>query len=159
MKSVRVDISDAKVLAEPGAQLVTYALGSCIALILYDPTRRIGGMIHYMLPLSRTSPEKAKQRPAMFADTGVPLLFRMMFEHGCRKQDLVVKVAGGGKLYEDNGHFDIGRRNYTVLRKLLWKNGVLIKSEDVGGAKSRTVRLDIDTGRVVVRSGGEEVEL
>jgi chemotaxis protein CheD len=154
-----VDIADIKVSDDPECVIVTYALGSCIAVMLHDPARRIGGMIHYMLPLSETSPGKAKLKPAMFADTGIPLLFEEMYKHGCDKRDLVVKVAGGGALYDDKGMFNIGQRNYTVLRKLFWKNGVIIKAEDVGGAKSRTARLWVGTGKVTISSQGEEAEL
>lgn len=154
-----VDIADIKVSNDPECVIVTYALGSCIAVMLHDPTRRVGGMIHYMLPLSETSPDKAKLKPAMFADTGIPLLFEEMYKHGCDKRDLVVKVAGGGALYDDKGMFNIGQRNYTVLRKLFWKNGVIIKAEDVGGAKSRTARLWVGTGKVTISSQGEEAEL
>ncbi|MCP4679421.1 MAG: chemotaxis protein CheD [Deltaproteobacteria bacterium] len=158
-KSITVDIADIKVSNDPNVEIVTYALGSCIAVIVYDPKRRVGGMIHYMLPLSKGSPEKAKSSPAMFADTGIPLLFDSMYKLGCDKEDLVIKVAGGGALYDDKGTFNIGKRNYTVLRKMFWKNGVIITAEDVGGKKSRTVRLEVGTGRVVVKSKGEGVEL
>jgi chemotaxis protein CheD len=156
---VTVDIADARVSADTEDVLVTYALGSCIAVMVHDPVRKAAGMIHYMLPLSETSPEKAKSRPAMFADTGIPLLFHAMYGLGCRKEDLVVKVAGGGALYDDKGLFNIGQRNYTILRKMFWKAGVLIASEDVGGAKSRTTRLHVASGRCTVTSQGVEEEL
>ncbi len=156
---ITVDISDIKVSGDPDAVIVTYALGSCIAVVVYDPVRTVGGMIHFMLPMSATSPDKAREKPAMFADTGVPLLFGEMYKLGCDKRDLVVKVVGGGSLYDDNGMFNIGQRNYTVVRKLFWKNGVLIKAEDVGGAKSRTARLFVRSGKLVVRSQNEEIEL
>jgi chemotaxis protein CheD len=159
MTALTVDISDLKVSAEPDDLIVTYALGSCIAVMVHDPVRKAGGMIHYMLPLSETSPEKAKARPAMFADTGIPLLFQSMYALGCRKPDLVVKVAGGGALYDDKGLFSIGKRNYTVLRKMFWKAGVIITAEDVGGARSRTARLHVGTGRCTISSQGEEQEL
>ncbi len=159
MNQLVVDISDIKTSNDPESLIVTYALGSCIAIILYDPTLKVGGMIHYMLPLSSTAPDKAKERPAMFADTGIPILFKEMYKLGCKKENIIVKVAGGGKLYDDHGTFDIGRRNYTILRKILWKNNVMIKNEDVGGAKSRTARLYIDTGRVTISSKGVEEEL
>ncbi len=159
MSLVTVDISDLRVSASPDDTIVTYALGSCIAVMVHDPVRRAAGMIHYMLPLSETSPEKAKARPAMFADTGIPLLFHSMYDLGCKKSDLVVKVAGGGALYDDGGLFNIGKRNYTVLRKIFWKANVLVSGEDVGGARSRTVRLHVSTGRCTVSSQGEEVEL
>jgi chemotaxis protein CheD len=156
---VTVDIADLKVSADSDAVLITYALGSCIAVIVYDPVQRVGGMIHYMLPMSETSPEKAKDRPAMFADTGIPLLFHTMYQLGCRKTNLIVKAAGGGALFDDHGHFAIGQRNYTILRKMFWKAGVMIAAEDVGGSKSRTVRLYIETGRCTITSAGQESEL
>ncbi|MDD5308937.1 MAG: chemotaxis protein CheD [Deltaproteobacteria bacterium] len=156
---ITVDIAEVRVSDDPGAVLVTYALGSCIAVMLHDPLRRAGGMIHFMLPLSSTSPEKAKEKPGMFADTGIPLLFGEMSRLGCEKKDLVVKVAGGGALYDDKGMFNIGQRNYTVLRKLFWKNEIIIAAEDVGGARSRTAKLHVGTGRVSIKSQGEEMEL
>jgi chemotaxis protein CheD len=159
MSTVTVDISDIQVSTDPGATIVTYALGSCIAVMVHDPVRVAAGMIHYMLPLSETAPEKARAKPAMFADTGIPLLFQTLYSLGCEKQNLVVKVAGGGALYDDKGLFSIGKRNYTILRKMFWKAGVIIKAEDVGGAKSRTARLCVGTGRCTVSSRGAEVEL
>lgn len=159
MKTVTVDISDYRVSADPDVVLVTWALGSCIAVLVHDPVRKVGGMIHFMLPSSASSPERAKEKPAMFADTGIPLLFQEMYRRGCAKRDLVVKVVGAARLLDDDGTFDIGRRNYTMLRKMFWKAGVMIAAEDVGGSKSRTASLHVGTGRVTVRSGGEEVEL
>jgi chemotaxis protein CheD len=159
MRQITVDIADLKISGDPESMLITYALGSCIAVMAYCPFRRVGGMIHYMLPLSKTNPQRALERPAMFADTGVPLLFEELYKRGCLKANLIVKIAGGGKLYEDNGLFDIGSRNYTMLRKMLWKNNVMIAGEDIGGAKSRTARLYVGDGRVVISSHGMESEL
>ena len=159
MRRVVVDIADFVVSKDLDVTLTTYALGSCIAVILHDAVIPAAGMIHYMLPMSETSPEKAKDRPAMFADTGIPLLFHTMYELGCKKTDLIVKAAGGGALYDDHGHFAIGQRNYTILRKMFWKAGVMIAAEDIGGAKSRTARLFVATGRCTINSVGEESEL
>jgi chemotaxis protein CheD len=159
MNRVVVDIAEYVVSANPEDRLITYALGSCIAVILYDPVRVAGGMIHYMLPMSSTNPEKAKTKPCMFADTGVPVLFHAMYDLGCDRSRLLVKVAGGGQLYDDQGTFEIGKRNITVLRRMLWKTNLLITNEDVGGSRSRTVSLDIDTGRCLVKSQSENYEL
>jgi len=159
LNSLTVEISDLKVSANPTDMLITYALGSCIAVMVHDPVRKVGGMIHYMLPLSEIAPEKAQEKPAMFADTGIPELFRSMYGMGCDKKNLVVKVAGGGALYDDKGLFSIGKRNYTVLRKMFWKAGVIISAEDVGGAKSRTARLWVADGRCTIACQGQEVEL
>lgn len=159
MKLVTVDIADLQVSKDPDAVLVTYALGSCIAVIVYDPIKRHGGMIHYMLPVSSTSPEKARDRPAMFADTGVPMLFHAMYDLGCDKRNLVVKVAGGSSVLDANGVFEIGKRNHVILRKMLWKVGVPIAAEDVGGNLSRTARLYVDSGRVTIKSQEAERDL
>jgi len=154
-----VDISDIQVSNDPACEIVTYALGSCIAVIVYDPRLRVGGMLHYMLPSAQVAPTQAEQRPAMFADTGIPLLFDQIYSFGCRDVDLIVKAAGGGKLYDADGPFDIGRRNYLKLNELFRSRRITIAAEDVGGCKSRTVRMAIDSGRIIVRSGRDEVEL
>jgi chemotaxis protein CheD len=142
-----------------GDQLVTHALGSCLGLMVYDPEAKVGGLLHAMLPLSKINPEKAAANPAMFVDTGVPLLFKEIYKLGGEKKRLVVKAAGCGAPLGPNEMFNIGKRNYTVLKKLLWKNGVLIKAEDVGGSNSRTVRFFLDSGRVVISSSGKENDL
>lgn len=159
LRTVVVGVADIKVSRAAEDELVTYALGSCIAVVVYDPVHRVGGMIHYMLPLSQINPDKARENPAMFADTGVPLLFESVYALGSKKADLVVKVAGGGAPLGDGSLFQIGQRNYTVLRKMLWKCSVLVAAEDVGGNAPRTVRLEMATGRVTVQSANQLSEL
>jgi chemotaxis protein CheD len=149
---VTVSIADIQISNDPQTVLITHALGSCIAVMVHDPVRVVGGMIHYMLPASQIAPEKAEAKPAMFADTGIPLLFARMYELGCRKQDLVVKAAGGGQIADASGTFNIGSRNHAAMRKIFWKNNVLVAAEDIGGSKSRTARLFIGTGLVTITS-------
>jgi len=154
-----VDIADFQVANDTAVDLVTYSLGSCIGVTIWDPVLRVGGMLHYMLPLSSIAIEKARINPAMFADTGIPQLFRKAYELGAVKQRLVVKIAGGASLLGDNGTFSIGKRNYAVLRQIFLKNGIQIVSEHVGGMISRTMRLQLATGRVTIRNRGQEIEL
>ena len=156
---VVVDIADLAVSNDPGTTLITYSLGSCIGLVIYDPVAHVGGMLHYMLPDSQLSPDKAKANPAMFCDSGVPRLFRAAYELGAVKNRLVIKVAGGSQLLDDNGTFNIGKRNYLALRKIFWKNGVMINGEDVGGSISRTVKLDVGTGTTMLKTRNQEVAL
>ncbi|HPO14514.1 MAG TPA: chemotaxis protein CheD, partial [Candidatus Hydrogenedentes bacterium] len=111
-----------RIADQPDDVLVTYSLGSCVGLTLYDPVLRIGGMIHCMLPLSKIDPVKAAQVPEMFTDTGVPRLIQTMLDRGAPMRRLVAKVAGAAKLLDEQGTFNIGERNFTVLRKVLWKN-------------------------------------
>jgi len=154
-----VDIADFQVSNDPQVELVTYSLGSCIGLAIWDPEIQVGGMIHYMLPESTLSPDKAEEKPAMFADTGIPALFQSAYELGAVKKRMIVKVAGGSSLLDDKGTFNIGKRNYLTLRKIFWKNGIMIDSEHVGGHLSRTLRMNVRTGHITVRIRGKEVEL
>ena len=157
--AVVVDIADLAVASDPTETLITYSLGSCIGVVLWDPVVKVGGMLHYMLPDSQLSPDKARANPAMFCDTGIPRLFRAAYELGATKNRMVVKVAGGSQLLDDNGTFNIGKRNYLALRKIFWKNGVMIKAENVGGSISRTLTLTIATGVVTIKSRSQEVPL
>ncbi|MFH0878950.1 MAG: chemotaxis protein CheD [Lentisphaerota bacterium] len=159
MNNVIVGISEMAVSDKADDVLITYSLGSCLGIVFYDPMVRVGGMIHCMLPLSQIDANKAQESPCMFVDTGVVLLLKEMFARGCKKSSLIVKVAGGSAVLDSKGLFKIGERNYTVFRKILWKNSMLISGEDVGGNASRTIRLEIGTGRLVMKSGGEEKEL
>ncbi len=154
LRQVIVGISDAKVSREPQSVLVTYALGSCVAICLFDPTVRVGGLLHIMLPDSSLDPRKAQANPYMFADTGLPALLRAMALEGAVERRLKVRLAGGANVLDDRGVFNIGKRNYTAVRKLLWKAGLMVEGEMVGGEVSRTVRMEISTGRCWVREGG-----
>jgi len=139
--------------------LVTHALGSCLGLMVYDPQEKIGGLLHAMLPLSKINRDKAQANPYMFVDTGVPTLFKTLYEMGAKKSRLIVKAAGCGNPMGRNEMFKIGERNYTVLKKLLWKNNILLEAEDIGGTKSRTVNFNISNGITVISSGGVKEEL
>jgi len=154
-----VDISDMKTSSCRGDVMVTYSLGSCVGLTLYDPIAGVGGMIHCMLPLSKIDPDKARANPCMFVDTGVIALLSELYSMGAQRQNLVAKVAGAGSPLGREETFRIGQRNYTILRKLLWKNNILIAKEDVGGSRARTLYLYMEDGRTTVKADGKEVEL
>lgn len=156
-----VGIGEIAVSDDPHDTIVTYALGSCLGVVIYDPVAGVGGMLHAMLPEASLSPEKAAVQPGRFVDSGVPQLFRACYQLGARKERLILKVAGGAALRGDSEDdpFQIGKRNLVMLRKLLWKNGVLIRAEDVGGQASRTVTLRLGTGEVRVKSHGLDREL
>lgn len=142
-----------------GDILVTHALGSCLGLMLYDPVAKVGGLLHAMLPLAKINPEKAKINPYMFVDSGVPALFKQVYKVGGVKNRMVIKAAGCGRPLGNNEMFKIGERNHTVLKKLLWRNNLLLASEDVGGTASRTVHFDISTGKIIITSGSVRREL
>ena len=152
MKHVVV-VADMK-LGKRGDVLVTHALGSCLGLMVYDPHAQVGALLHAMLPLSKINPEKAANNPYMFVDLGVPKMFKELYRIGGEKKRLVVKAAGCGQPLGKNEIFKIGERNFTTLKKLLWKNNVLLDTNDVGGSSGRTVHFDITTGEIKVSSNG-----
>jgi chemotaxis protein CheD len=151
-----VGVADMKISADPEDVLITHALGSCLGITIHDPVARVGGMLHVMLPQSSIDPSKAKAEAYMFVDTGVPRLFLDAYQMGARKDRLVVKVAGGAttRASEEDDYFQIGKRNMVMLRKILWKNGVLLQAHEVGGNDSRTMLLDIGTGTVSLKIHG-----
>ncbi len=155
MSPVTVGVGDCQLSNQPGNVLITYALGSCLAVLVHDPQASVGGLLHFMLPESQIDPEKAGRQPFMFADTGIPLLFRRAYEMGADKRRMVVAVAGGSQMMDLEGTFNIGKRNYMAMRKIFWKAGVLVQAEEVGGTVSRTVRLEVGSGRIFLRQGGE----
>jgi chemotaxis protein CheD len=156
-----VGISDRKVAGDPDA-IVTYALGSCVGVALYDEKAKIGGIAHIMLPDSAmisgggTAPDSGINR-MKFADTGVADLVSDMISRGARKENVEAKIAGGANMFGfiDGGMVkSIGDRNVEGVRAILGRLGIRIVSEDVGGDYGRTLCLDIAEGSVTVRSLG-----
>ncbi len=153
-----VGVADMKVSANRGDEIITHALGSCLGITIYDTIACVGGMLHVMLPNSAIDPPKAEQNPFVFMDTGLPRLFHECYKLGAQKQRLEVKVAGGacasGKDEADD-FFQIGKRNFLMFRQMLWKNGVILKAQDVGSTISRTMTLEIGSGKVSIRANGQ----
>lgn len=155
-----IGVADMAVSNQANESLITYSLGSCIAVIIFDPVAKVGGILHLMLPEASIDLEKAKKRPAMFADSGIPFLFKESYRLGATKKNIIVKIAGASRIMDENGVFNIGKRNYLAVRKILWRNNVTIAAEHVGGTVNRTVRLEVETGKVVLKvSGFGELEL
>src|SRR5512145_3129250 len=146
-----VGISDMKVSDREADVLVTHSLGSCIGLSVYDPHVRVGGLVHCMLPVSKLDPVKAAANPLMYTDTGVASLLKAVFDRGANRNRLVVTVAGAASLLDEKGIFKIGEKNYAIVRKILWKNDILISDEDVGGNIVRTMYLYMDTGKTAIK--------
>ncbi|MCP4546223.1 MAG: chemotaxis protein CheD [bacterium] len=161
-----VGVADMAISDDAADSIITHALGSCLGITIFDPVVNVGGMLHVMLPQSSIDPVKAAKNPAMFVDTGVPRLFKECYKLGAQKERLIIKVAGGAKITlhgnndeDDDDIFKVGKRNFVMLRKLLWKNGVLIKAHDVGGSMSRTMELKIEDGGVVITNKGNKSSL
>ena len=158
MKHV-VDISDAKVSVSTEDVIVTYSLGSCIGVSLYDRQAKVGGMLHFQLPDSRNNQEKAIVNPFMFADTGINVLIKKLCQLGADVKRLQVKIAGGAQIMNDAKMFQIGKRNYAALRQIMWKRGLFIEKEDVGGTFARSLVLNMSDGKVTVTTKNLTKEL
>ncbi|MDQ5985479.1 MAG: Chemoreceptor glutamine deamidase CheD [Syntrophus sp. SKADARSKE-3] len=154
MKDIVVGISDIQCSNNPGDVIVTYALGSCIAVVVYDPVAVVGGLLHLMLPDSTLDQKKAAESPAMFADTGIPMLFKSCYRLGAEKKRMKVKLVGGASILNDANYFRIGQKNITAVRKIFWKNNVMVDAEDTGLNCNRTVRLQVTDGKCFVKTSG-----
>ncbi len=154
-----ISVSDARVSNDPADLLATYSLGSCIGVCLYDSATRTGGLLHYQLPDSKIDPERAQQKPFMFADSGMKLLLEQLLSIGANKKRMQIKIAGAAEMNTGPKGFNIGKRNYLAIRKILWKNGMFIDAEDIGGFSPRNVYMNIADGCVTVRSNGIEKSL
>jgi len=158
---VVVGVGDLAVSNQLGTILSTYALGSCIGVVVFDPVARCGGILHLMLPEAAVAPHKAVSQPAMFADTGLPLLFKELSSLKAQRDRLKLLVAGGASVIGGQDPFRIGERNTRATLDFLNLNRVPIKQIDTGGSHSRTVHLELSTGQVqlVTPSGRSSIPL
>ena len=148
-RRIGIGIGEFAVSADPDAIIVTHALGSCVAVCLWDPVVGVGGMIHVLLPDSTINPTRAAEQPGAFADTGIPLLFRAAYEHGVKKSRCRVHMVGGATISTGaSSQPSVGKRNVLAVRQILWRNGVLVVREEVGGTRARNVTLSVGNGTV-----------
>lgn len=149
-----VGIADMK-MAQREGELITYALGSCIGICLYDPSIKLAALIHIMLPLNM---ETGRSSPMKYADTGIRETLRRMEAMGARRIRIVAKIAGGAKMFEINGGGNlgnIGQRNIESVHLVLRKENIRLVKEDVGGTVARTLRFDAATGQGYIHCYGK----
>ncbi len=151
LKRVTLGLAEFAASADPEATFITYALGSCLGITLYDPVARVGGLLHVMLPSSKVDSAKSKTRPGMFVDTGLPHLFHAAYKLGAVKSRLIVKVAGGATRLKNETQ-RIAARNIAAARKILWQNSVLITAADTGGTAPRTLSLQLADGETIIKT-------
>ena len=155
MKVIYVGVGEYSTSKVPGEVVKTMALGSCVAVIVLDPKNRVVGLLHVALPDSSINKKRAEEKPGIFADTGVTMLLGEMKKYGYdRKSRLTIKLAGGARIMDPNNTFNIGKRNILAVRKCLWHYRLGAIAEDVGGTISRTIAVDVDTGKVKISSPG-----
>ena len=149
---IRVGMADYKVGSAPST-IISYGLGSCIGISLYDPQTKVGGLLHIMLPDSTQA--RPTDNPAKFADTGLPLMLKDVLALGAVKTRLVAKIAGGAQMFAFQNATDImrvGSRNAEAAKKILKSQGIKIIAEDTGGTYGRTVSIDLNTGVYKVKT-------
>jgi chemotaxis protein CheD len=156
MGQVILGVGDFGASNTPGDEVKTFALGSCVSVILLDPKTRTVGMAHVALPDSSINKIKAVEKPGYFADTAIPALLNEMVKFGCNKQGkgMVVKLCGGANVMDTNDTFQIGKRNALAIKKVLWSYGMGAVAEDLGQNFSRTVSISVETGQVMLSSPG-----
>jgi len=149
---ISVGIADMKIAQREG-ELITYALGSCIGICLYDPRLKLAALVHIMLPINM---EAGRKNPLKYADTGIRDTIKALEARGSSRSRLVAKIAGGAKMFEVSGSLgNIGQRNIESVRLVLKREGIKILAEDVGGSVARTLSFDPSTGQGCIRSYGK----
>ena len=129
--------------------LKTFALGSCIAVTIYSPRKKVLGLVHIALPCSNINTKEKYSRPGHYADTAVPLLLdKFERQYKCNKGELVVNIFGGADSTQQNDVFKIGKRNVEAVKSILAKHCIVSKKEETGGKFSRNVEADVATGTV-----------
>lgn len=159
LTEIKVGIADYKVARAPD-QVITLGLGSCIGVTLFDPSSKIGGMVHIMLPDS--SQFQNKSNPAKYADLGIPLLLSEVLQAGARRSGLQAKMAGGAQMFsfvDKNSALNIGKRNTEMAKEVLAGLGIKLWGEATGGNFGRTMILNTSTGEVAIRSIGRPLQV
>ncbi len=149
---IRVGMANDKVGSAPST-IISYGLGSCIGISLYDPQTKVGGLLHIMLPDSTQA--RPTENPAKFADTGLPLMLKDVLALGANRARLVAKIAGGAQMFSFQNATDImrvGTRNAEAAKKILKDLNIKVIAEDTGGNYGRTVSIDLNTGVYKVKT-------
>ena len=147
---VTVGVGDAASSNNPNVTLSTYALGSCIGVVAFDPVLRIGGILHLMLPHSSIAPAKAQTQPAMFADTGLPLFFNGLAGLKASPDRLRILIAGGASIIAGIDAFKVGEKNLEATMAYFAQNRITPWRSLVGGTINRTLHFAIGTGVLTV---------
>ena len=152
--NIMVGLGEAFVSRDAGLVLTCIGIGSCVAISVFDPLLRVGGMAHMVLP---ESDGKEIGFRAKYVDAGIPFLIEELLKHGANKSRMIAKMAGGARMFlvpGDNGRLNIGERNIAMTEQVLARHGIPIAAADVGGDCGRSVYLYVETGETVVKTVG-----
>lgn len=152
---IKIGMAELNVCLPPDA-ITTLGLGSCVGIVLYDPVKKISGMVHVMLPDSTKI--KNNENIAKFADTGIEELMHKVLAMGAIRKNLVAKIAGGAQMFafkSENDMLRVGDRNVEATKNKLKELHIPIIAEDTGKNSGRTIEFYPETGELLVKSVGK----
>lgn len=149
---IKVGMADLKAGKSPDS-IISYGLGSCVGIALYDAQVKIGGLAHIMLPDSTQA--RATDNQAKFADTAIPVLLDQVIRLGASRSRITAKIAGGSQMFsfvQTTDIMRIGDRNAEAVRSVLKSLSIKLLVEDCGGNYGRTVELLLDSGIFLIKT-------
>ena len=161
MESTLIEVQMGKMeLAQSPERLITRGLGSCLGITIYDTLKKIGAMVHPMLP--DISKSKITSNPSRFVNSGINLALQELEKKGCFRSRLEVKMFGGAHMFSfinADSALNVGQKNIEMAHAIFKELNIKILVEEVGGTFGRTIELDTDSGKVLVKtvSWGEKV--
>lgn len=156
MSEIIVGVGDLQFTNRSDDVITTYALGSCIGVTLWDPVRKVGGMLHAMLPDSKIHGKSTEKR-AMFVDTGMQDLFQKIRELGTSPESCECKLFGGAQVMQADSFFKIGARNVAAFTLIAEAASLKVLCNETGGQINRTIRLNVADGRIAIKTPNAEV--
>lgn len=155
---IKVGMADMNVCKPPDS-ITTLGLGSCVGIVLYDPGRKVSGMVHIMLPDSTKI--KNNENIAKFADTGIDELIRRLLALGASRSALIAKIAGGAQMFafsSNNDMLRVGERNVEATKEKLNSLRIPILAQDTGANYGRTIEFNPDSGELLIKSVGKPLK-
>lgn len=159
MAVIKVGMADLNIVKK-GDMITTLGLGSCVGVVLYDPTSKTAGMVHVMLPDS--SKIKNNSNRAKFADTGIDYLIELLEKEGIKRNKLLAKIAGGAQMFKFSSQSEmlkVGDRNVEGVKNRLKELGIKIVASDTGLNYGRTIEFYTETSELYVKSVGKELKI
>lgn len=153
---IPVGMAELSVTNHPNSCLTTSLLGAGIAVAVHDPESHVGGLLHFVLPRWSIDKESALDNPALFADSGIPALYKRCYKMGAEKERMKCYLIGGANVMDRTGGFNLGKDNLDAATDILAKNGVSVEKTWSGGIEGRVIRFHTDGGRVDVQIRGQE---
>lgn len=151
-KIIEIGMGEMKISESP-AKLITRGLGSCVAITLYDPVKKIGGMAHAMLP--DIEKVKLKSNPIRFVNYIIKKIVEDLEKQGCSKERLVVKLFGGAHMFgfiTSESILNVGEKNVSTAKAVISELGLKLSVEETGGTFGRTTEFNLETGKVLIKT-------